>query len=615
MKARATLLLLLSLVYSNSFAVILNDSFDHSGTDFSSEGLFKSVKLSSDLSSIVSLYNAGDITQAKDLLASSLSKNPEDPDVLHVAGIILMQEKRYDNAEVAFEVALKSGVKKPAILSKLGVTRLLKGAREKGEKTLALALSFDPDNELALRYMVWVNEAAGLHARAVSFNSRLINSRKPKQLSSLHITQARNLVKLNQFEGVIKILKPFIKSKSKNNLNQSAFILMIEAYTQSRRFKSAASLLAKAKNNNVIGGLQLAVFEIELSIQQKKYAKSESKIKAAVKRYPEDLHILRFSASKALAQLGEYKRAIDQLKQVVAFLDNGKRKDKLFAALNDITTLYIVADRKVDALRLLQKYVKKYPDSLKLAYQFAELQVSVNQLAKAKSTLSDILKNDDRFMLAFYLNGVIARREKQHEKAEQWFFAANKIEPQYELAWVQRAGSFMDVGNIESALNILSNGLAKNAGSTRLQFEYGVLLGSSERHEKAIEAYKTLLNSQPNYLPAIDNLVGELLFLESNPREALNFSLKAIQMDPNDKAMQLNYLEALLQNKHYDTLLKDAITLEPGLKEFGRYHYLVGASYLESGNKSKGVKHLKLASKDSKLSKRHVSRITNLLNQ
>ncbi len=625
-KNRIKLAIILFFLSSPSFAVIFSDNLivdDTSGSlmlDFGNQthGLFAGVnELPPNLIDVISSYNAGDAIKAKDLISKILSKNPENPKALHVAGVIFMQEQRYKNAQVAFEVALRSEVKNPAILSKLGATRLLMGDRAEGQKILNLALELDPKNELALRYLAWLAETNNAYPSAAGYYTRLIEIVKPVDLSPLHIAQARALTRAGQYEQAAKVLAPLTKAKSSQNQAQHnmATALLIESYIQTGNFKAASSRLSKAQKNKQLEELQAAAFKIELSIKQKQFGTAQRLIKASIQKHPQSEHILRYAASQAFAKLGENKRAIDQLKNVVTFLETGQDKNKLFSAANDLAALYVSSDRKLDALRLLQKLTKKYPEELKLSYQLAELQTSAGQLSDAKLTLKKIQQQESDFMLAYYLKGIIARREKQHIDAEKWFSKVNQMAPHYEKAWVQRSGSAIDAGNTGKALEILALAVEKNEVSALLWFEYGALLSALNQHHEAILAYKTVLTLFPDHLPSIDNLAGELLVLEENPPEAFYYALKAVQMDPTDKVLQLNYLEALFQNNKYKDLLENANTLKAGFKNSGRFHYFVGASYLKDGNKEKGQMHLKLAAKDEALEDRYNKKVSKLLDK
>jgi predicted Zn-dependent protease len=298
---------------------------------------------------------------------------------------------------------------------------------------------------------------------------------------------------------------------------------------------------------------------------------------------------------------------------VVTILDAGEDKNKLFSAINELTALYVGSNRKIDALQLVQKYADKYPDNQMAIYQLAELQVSVGQYDQANKNLDRLIKLSPDSIDAYYLKGIIARRQKQIMNTEKWFSKVNKMEPKNEQAWIQRAGSYADAGNLKHAISILADAVKQNETSGTLWFEYGALLTDAGDHEEAAKAYKTVLNYYPRHLPSIDNLAGSLLILENNPPEALFFAQSAYSMEPDDTVLQLNYLEALLLNKKYKELLDLARKLQPNLKSYPRFQYVVGAAQYHTGNKNKGVKNLNLAKNDTTLEKRYKTKIDSLL--
>lgn len=608
----------LFLVSGSSVAAIINNTLDTSTLDFSNqtESLFKGISaFAPNVQQVIAAYNSGDVIQAKDLISKILGKNPQNPQALHVAGIMFMQEKRYKNAQVAFEAALRSEVRNPAILSNLGATRVLMGDRAEGRKILNLALKLDPNNQLALRYLAWLTETNKNYRDAAGHYTRLIEIVKPEGLSALHVSQARVLTKARRYSEAIKILSPLISASSgqEQGLNTIATTLLIESYIQTNQFNLASSLLSTPKNNLPLETLQSTVFNIELFIKQHRKEKAQNLIRSSIQKIPENEHVIRYSASQAFAEVGERNLAIEQMKSVVKFLESNRDESKMLSALNDLTALYVSADRKLDALRFLNKYVAKYPENYNLGYLLAELQTSMGQFSDANKTLDKTLVTKASFSKAYYLKGVIARREKKYTDAEKWFSKVNQMNPVYEQAWIQRSASLIDAGKMDEALDVMDSAVQKNKGNALLWFEYGALLTNLNQHYKAIAAYKVVLANFPDHLPSIDNLAGELLVLGSNPQEALHYALKAVQMDPTDKVLQLNYLEALFQNSKYQSLIENAEKVKSGFDDSGRYHYLVGASYLKVGEKIKGKTHLNLAARDTTLENRYSSKLTKLL--
>jgi len=612
-------LIILTCSVTNLHAIIIdnkNEAVKNEHLDTMNDFLSNVASTSSDMDQVLIFLQAGDRLKAKKIITKTLSKDPANVEALHISGIIFLDEKRYDNAQVAFEAALRSDMTNPAIISKLGVTRILQGNREKGKRLLNHALSLDPSNELALAYLAWIAETENQFALAVSYLQRLLAIYKPDKLSDLHVTSARLLSRINQNAEVIKLLSPYIGSRNKLNssLEKQAVVYLIESYIQTSQYAKAESLLKASSTAGVVSEVQSVVFTIELLIRKKQYKRAAAYADEKAKKLPEQAHIIRYSTAQAFFQAQKYSQAIDQMTIVVKILDAGNDKAKLFSAINDLIALYVEAGKQTAAIQVVQQYIDKYPDSLVLLYQMAELQTSAGQYNQANKTLDKLLSLKPGSVNASYLKGIVARRLKQYINAEKWFSKVNDMAPENEQAWVQRAGNFIDAGNMDQAIKILSSAVNENKTSAVLWFEYGALLTDTHRYQDAAKAYKMVLNYYPNHLPSIANLAGAFLELETNAPEALFYAERAYKMAPSDTILQLNYLEALLINKKYKEVLAEAKKLKSDLRSYGRYHYYLGASQLNTGNKKSGIKELNIAKKSDNLDKKYKTKIDMLLN-
>lgn len=612
-------LIILTCSVTDLHAIIIdgkNDAVKNDYVDTMNDFLSNVASASSDLNQALIFLKAGDRLKAKKIITKILSKDPANVEALHVSGIIFLEEKRYDNAQVAFEAALSSDMTNPAIISKLGVTRILQGDREKGKRLLNRALALDPDNQLALAYLAWIAETEDQFVLAISYLQKLLIIYNSDKLSDLHITIARLLSRINQNAEVVKFLSPYIDSKNKpnNSLEKQAVVYLIESYIQTFQYAKAESLLKASSVDDAISEVQSIVFTIELLIKQKQYKKASAYADKEANKLPEQAHIIRYSTAQAFFQAQKYSQAIDQMTTVVKILDAGNDKSKLFSGINDLVALYVEAGKQADALQVVQQYVEKYSDSPALLYQMAELQTSAGQYNQANKTLDKLLSSKPGSANANYLKGIVARRQKQYINAEKWFSKVNDIAPKNEQAWVQRAGNFIDAGNMDQAIKILSSAVNTNKTSAVLWFEYGALLTDTGRYQDAVKAYKVVLSYYPNHLPSTANLAGALLELEANAPEALFYAERAYKMAPSDTILQLNYLEALLINKQYKEVLAEAKKLKSDLVSFGRYHYYIGVSLLNTGNKEGGIKELNIAKKSNNLDKKYKAKIDRLLN-
>lgn len=595
MQLYITSIFLLLMVAVPSFAVVIES--DQNVKAPSLEKLAEE-KLSIDvdkvqnrvLREIVDLLKSGQRLEAKNRIIDFLKADPLNPVALEISGTIFLEERRYDLAQVAFEVALKQGIKNPSVLSKLGVTRILKGEFDKGKRILDLALKQQPTNPLSQRYRAWIAEQEGDLYLAFHYLYALAQRTQGGGLSLIHLDAARVAIKSENYAAGLQILEPFENRlmNPDSSLEQHGQRLYAELLVRLGRNDKADAFMKLMKPGNDYEAMRYELYQIELAISRKQ-SEIEKQIEGLVGEYPGYEHLIRYTSAAQYARIGDYNKSITQYKQIASLLDRSDKHELLANTLNELTALFIKQNRRIDALRTLYRYWEKYPKELKIGYQLAEVNVAMQRHKQALTILDSIKRQSKDYVPAVYLEGVIARREKRHKDAGAFFSRVNKLDPSFEPAWIQRAGNAIDKGDKDDALKILGNAANLNRSKPALWFEYGAILGEFGKYEQALVAYEHVLQLIPEHLPSLDNAAGVLLEMQNDSFKALEYAERAYRLAPSDVVLQSNYMEALLLKGRYKEVLSMSERFKGSIGSEALWKYCVGAAKVKLDEKENGI--------------------------
>jgi tetratricopeptide (TPR) repeat protein len=147
--------------------------------------------------------------------------------------------------------------------------------------------------------------------------------------------------------------------------------------------------------------------------------------------------------------------------------------------------------------------------------------------------------------------------------------AANKIKtvirirPTYVSAYVALAFVDFDQGQIESALSVLKEGMARIPDNLQLTLNYGIILGKVKRYEEAVAPLEYCVEREP-FNPDFYNYLGRAYLETKRLGPARENLTKALEFNPDMVAAynNLGYLNLILftqtkEERYYAESLED----------------------------------------------------------
>jgi tetratricopeptide (TPR) repeat protein len=256
------------------------------------------------------------------------------------------------------------------------------------------------------------------------------------------------------------------------------------------------------------------------------------------KKYP-DNHQLLFGQALLLQQDGRAQEALERLQEQPV-------KDRPVAAILLQARLLQSLERNGDALSLLEKAIKQYPDDKRLRLTYARLLVAENRLDEAKGEFASLLQqfpNDDdlRFSLAL----VCLEAEAWQEAIvylEELIERDNHVDAaHYNLARAYEALDEPDSALIEYAL------VGPGNDYLPAQSRQSELLFKQQRGEEAAQRLRQARETQPDYAIQLYLIEAEAWSKQQDNQRAWQVIEQALEQFPED--LNLLYTRAMLAEK------------------------------------------------------------------
>ncbi len=186
--------------------------------------------------------------------------------------------------------------------------------------------------------------------------------------------------------------------------------------------------------------------------------------------------------------------------------------------------------------------------------------------------------------------GQIAESIAEHERALE-------INPWLVQAHINLISLYGRAGQNEKAEKAYRAAIGINPDLADSHYNFGVLLVAQDRIKEAAQAFRQCLQLNPYYAEAHHNY-AVMIEGEGKLDEAASHYRKAIENKPGYRSAHFHLGRILFnQNKTTEAIEQFLQTLTPEDEETPRYTYALGATYIRSGDRQKGIQYLREALK------------------
>jgi putative PEP-CTERM system TPR-repeat lipoprotein len=534
----------------------------------------------------------------------------QDPQLFALAGEAYMQAKEFTKATEYFEKAIKIAPKNAVLHTALSTSKMGQGDNARAVAELEMATKLDPKSTQAGVLLVMTHlrlkepEKALLAVKALeneypdnaliahlkggiyltkndTVNARA-NFEKALFLQPTYFPAAANLAQLDLREDNPHAAKKrfeAILSKDKKNIQAMAALSAL-ALNQGQT-KEATSWLERASQNNpdvLESSLLLTGHYLRQGEKQKALTLAQ-KLQGANPVNPEVLDLLaqaQFANDDKAAALETYNRlaAVQPNSHLVQFR---------------IATIHSAAENFPAASDALKKAVALKPDYVDAHLGQIALESRQGNIEKAIAISRDIQKQHQKSPVGYIAEGDLLMQQKNPALAAKAYEHALAIARNLPLM-LKLHTSLSQAGRGKEATSRLIQWLKENPSDVPLRMYLAQVYLGDGQTRSAIEQYQTVLQQNPKYMPALNNLATAYQ-QEKNPL-ALEYAEKAYQIAPDNPAIMDTLGWILIEQGNTARglpLLQKAVSLAP---DIGEIHYHFAAGLVKSGDKAKARNEL-----------------------
>lgn len=519
---------------------------------------------------------AGDFTKATEYFAKASALAPKAAELHSALGLSKLALGENDRAVAEMETAVNLDAKSP----KAGVLLVLTHLRLKEyDKALAAAKVIEkelPDDPLAhnLKGAAYLGKKDTAAARA-SFEKAIA-------IQPANFPAVVNLVRLDLQEKKPDVAKKRLEALlDKDKKNIQAMAALADLAQSQGQTKEATAWLERASNENpdaLQPAMMLAAHYLQTGEKQKALTLAQ-KLQGSNPSKPEVVDIL----AQAQFANGDKPAALETYNKLAAI-----KPDSALVQFR-LASIHMAMQNLPSASDALKKALTLQPDYLDAQLALASLEVGKGNHEQALAIARQIQKQRAKSPVGYELEGNLMLAQKKPDlavKAYQQAFTISKSGP----LMVKLHTSMNQAGKSKEADTRLAQWLKEHPDDTSTRMYQANIYLFGKQNKAAIEQYQTVLQQDPKYVPALNNLAW-LYQQEKDPR-ALEYAEKANQLTPDNPAT-LDTLGYILVEQGNTTrglpLLQKATSLAPEAAEI-RYHLALG--FIKSGDKAMARKEL-----------------------
>jgi len=578
------------------------------------------------------------------LLEESLLVNQENETLNRLLGLILVNAKEYDRAEVIYKALLE---KQPNSRNSYNTLALFYNEAKdeaKAEQTLRASIENDPkDVERHLALIKYIISNKGNDAAIESLKLLVKNN---NGMGSLRMALAELLLATGDKQAAIDVYKGNINDFSEEVVGVESRISLASIYLADKNIEEASKVLDAAievsPNDPKIHMLRakIALYNkdtekalISLRIVTKEMPKNINAYFLLVGVYQMEGNIEQIQSTlnaayknnvenpNALLQLAEYyfSKDIDQAEKVIhdfnllkkndydgmaisaAILNRKKQYPEAYKLSEKIIALfpersagynhavpYLVKQKeKAKAISLLEEGYKKTKNSKLLLNLLTTLQVSEKEFDVAIERIKEALKTDPAALNVKMLLAKTYMAKGDFTSAELALKDILFVAPKSEEVYLLLSQVYQKQNDMQSLISILKDGKENIPASIKIPLKLSAIYETEKNYSGAMNIYRELNESQPDNLIVTNNLVSMLS--DHGDKDDLILAKKLLPK-----------LETTKQHVFLDTIgwvyyrlgdtesainyLSQAVEQAP---KIGVFNYHLGMAYKQAGDKTK----------------------------
>lgn len=491
-----------------------------------------------DINKINELIGEKDFEGASFLIEDALKEEPENIELLKLAGLVEVNTYKWTNARSHFETVVKFSPNDAtawfylaSCYDKLGDFISAKNAyinviRIRPEyieayQSLCVVLMKLNDSENAIKYAIMANSVA-----------------PDDYIFDFVIGTA--YMKIKEFEKSIEPFKHAIE-KAPNNIGN--YNSLGTAYMATGKSDDAIKCYKKALELNPDS--PMAYFNLGSAYQiQQNHEEACKYLQKACELDDED-EGFKTALAMSTVKLGEYSKAADLYKSLLI-----QHPEKENYKYNLVTCYEAMGDLQT-AIKMLEGMVYVNQKFILPAQKLASLYIKTNQLTKAKEIYDNILLKNNVTAEILHQYAILSSSLCDTDTAEKILKKVIKMNPEIARAHKDLGIIYLNKRLFDYAEDEFQTALKLQPNDVEIIFEYANFLYSISKNTEAERYYREVLDIEPENVLALTFMALNKLILNQLD-EAKDYILKALKINPHHEYIQFCAGRIFYARKEYE---------------------------------------------------------------
>jgi superkiller protein 3 len=537
-----------------------------------------------------------------------LGKKPDSPMAHYMKGLVLYDMADLKGARVELERVIKLNHKLADAYYKLGQIYAMQDEPSEAIRMYKLGRRYDPKNadaryELASIFMEKGKEkyavAAIRSALAVDpdndeFIDMLKNAdyKKAEYVLERYLKEKPNdqsarfiLAKLRVKLGDVVLARRDLEEVSRrlpriSPLRKEVHIELGRIYEREDPNRAAQEY----KQAGELGGVQLELLQklLETYREEKDEGRFVETAEKLLNLNPQNAELeyelgLIYERRAEIARKAENREERDKnLKKAIEHLSKAARIDNSNLEYNLKLAELLESQNKMKAFRIYSDMIDYYPDNPDLYYRRARFMLNFGVGSQSvlifnmEDIISDLRKAiglNPNHAGAHRLLGRVLDREGDIQGAIEEYEKALMLDPKDVEAMTYLAGRYSEMNRIEEAMQLYERALEIDPDNLDVVKDYAflVLANDERRLPKAHKLLEHAFQVAPND-PLVVMNYGYSFYLMGNPRTAIQYYLKALELDPSSVLTRYNLAlayEAVEEMEKAGQMWQEILKLDP----------------------------------------------------
>ena len=249
-----------------------------------------------------------------------------------------------------------------------------------------------------------------------------------------------------------------------------------------------------------------------------------------------------FALAEVYSSRRQYQEVVDTLTPVLeSAVDRDLRPDQIAGLFGRVGFAYERLQDYAAASRIYEQGVKLMPTSLAFGARLAQAYINAGQLDDARETLRTVQAHHPENLMLARLEAGVLGTEGDVDRGVDVLQDALEMRRGEPAAYLTLAAFYTEYARLDDAVELLESAETRFPAENTILFQLGAVLEQSERDADAEQAFRRLLDRDPEHADTL-NYLGYML-ADSGDRleESVSLLERAIEIDPHNGS----YLDSL----------------------------------------------------------------------